>query len=239
MMKKIVLAFFLAFSLLISAKDINVGDSISFKISGVPKEEIIKEFEKSNFSVEKIKEDKNGNFLVTVKGFNLGKNNIILGNKNLEIDIKSILTLEDKEIYKDLSDMSNKKLYSDKFPYIFTSSIVIGFLSLIMFIKTFKRGEKKEIIDYDKRFNTQMEILSERWAFDISYALREYIDSRYNSHFLNGNYEKKGVLTDEDIMFIQWLDSCKFSGDVQEEIETSRKKAFDIYKRVKEGEIDV
>lgn len=238
-MKKIVLAFFLAFSLLISAKDINVGNSISFKISGVPKEEIIKEFEKSNFSVEKIKKDKNGDFLVTVKGFNLGKNNIILGNKNLEIDIKSILTSEDKEIYRDLSDMSNKKLYSDNFPYIFTSSIVIGFLSLIMLIKTFKRGKKKEVIDYDKRFNAQMEILSERWAFDISYALREYIDSRYNSHFLNGNYEKKGVLTDEDIIFIQWLDSCKFSGDVQEEIETSKKKAFDIYKRVKEGEINV
>lgn len=238
-MKKIVLAFFLAFSLLISAKDINVGNSISFKISGVPKEEIIKEFEKSNFSVEKIKEDKDGDFLVTVKGFNLGKNNIILGNKNLEIDIKSILTSEDKEIYRDLSDMSNKKLYSDNFPYIFTSSIVIGFLSLIMLIKTFKRGKKKEVIDYDKRFNAQMEILSERWAFDISYALREYIDSRYNSHFLNGNYEKKGVLTDEDIIFIQWLDSCKFSGDVQEEIETSKKKAFDIYKRVKEGEINV
>ena len=238
-MKKIVLAFFLAFSLLISAKDINVGNSISFKISGVPKEEIIKEFEKSNFSVEKIKKDKNGDFLVTVKGFNLGKNNIILGNKNLEIDIKSILTSEDKEIYRDLSDMSNKKLYSDNFPYIFTSSIVIGFLSLIMLIKTFKRGKKKEVIDYDKRFNAQMEILSERWAFDISYALREYIDSRYNSHFLNGNYEKKGVLTDEDIIFIQWLDSCKFSGNVQEEIEASRKKAFDIYKRVKEGEIDV
>lgn len=238
-MKKIVLAFFLAFSLLISAKDINVGNSISFKISGVPKEEIIKEFEKSNFSVEKIKKDKNGDFLVTVKGFNLGKNNIILRNKNLEIDIKSILTSEDKEIYRDLSDMNNKKLYSDNFPYIFTGSIVIGFLSLIMLIKTFKRGKKKEVIDYDKRFNAQMEILSERWAFDISYALREYIDSRYNSHFLNGNYEKKGVLTDEDIIFIEWLDSCKFSGDVQEEIETSRKKAFDIYKRVKEGEIDV
>lgn len=238
-MKKIVLAFFLAFSLLISAKNINVGNSISFKISGVPKEEIIKEFEKSNFSVEKIKKDKNGDFLVTVKGFNLGKNNIILRNKNLEIDIKSILTSEDKEIYRDLSDMNNKKLYSDNFPYIFTGSIVIGFLSLIMLIKTFKRGKKKEVIDYDKRFNAQMEILSERWAFDISYALREYIDSRYNSHFLNGNYEKKGVLTDEDIIFIEWLDSCKFSGDVQEEIETSRKKAFDIYKRVKEGEIDV
>ena len=238
-MKKIVLAFFLTFSLLISAKDINVGDSISFKISGVPKEEIIKEFEKGNFSIEKIKKDKNGNFLVTVKGFNLGKNNIILGNKNLEIDIKSILTSEDKEIYRNLSDMSNKKLYSDNFPYIFTGSIIIGLLSLIMLIKTFKRGKKKEVIDYDKRFNAQMEILSERWAFDISYALREYIDSRYNSHFLNGNYEKKGVLTDEDIIFIQWLDSCKFSGNVQEEIEASRKKAFDIYKRVKEGEIDV
>lgn len=238
-MKKIVLAFFLTFSLLISAKDINVGDSISFKISGVPKEEIIREFEKNSFSVEKIKEDKSGNFLVTVKGFNLGKNNIILGNKNLEIDIKSILTSEDKELYKDLLDKSNKKLYSDNFPYIFTGSIVIGFLSLIMLIKTFKRGKKKEVIDYDKRFNAQMEILSERWAFDISYALREYIDSRYNSHFLNGNYEKKGVLTDEDIIFIQWLDSCKFSGDVQEEIETSKKKAFDIYKRVKEGEINV
>ena len=117
-MKKIVLAFFLIFSLLISAKDINVGDSVSFKISGVPKEEIIKEFEKSDFSIEKIKEDKDGNLLVTVKGFNLGKNNIILGNKNLEIDIKSILTPKDKEIYRDLSDMSNKKLYSNDFPYM-------------------------------------------------------------------------------------------------------------------------
>lgn len=239
-MKKIVLAFFLVFSLLISAKDINVGDSISFKISGVPKEKIIREFEKNSFSIEKIKEDKDGNFLVTVKGFNLGKNNIILGNKNLEIEIKSILTPEDKEIYRDLSEISNKKLYLDRFPYIFTGSIVIGLLSLIIFIRTFKRGKKKEIIDYDKRFNSQMEILSQdKWAFDISYALREYIDSRYNSHFLNGNYEKKGVLTDEDIIFIQWLDSCKFSGDIQEEIEASRKKAFDIYKRVKEGEIDV
>lgn len=238
-MKKLVLLFLFVFSLL-SAKDINIGDNISFKISGVPKEKIIKEFEKNNFSIEKIEQNKDGDFLVKVKGFNLGKNSIILGNKNLEIDIKSVLNSEDKEIYVDLSDLSNKNLYLEKFPYISAISGIMIIASLIIFIKSLKRGKKKEIIDYDNRFNTQMELISkENWAFEISYAIREYIDSRYATHFLNGEYIKKGVLTDEDIIFIQWLDNCKFSGNIQEDIEKSKTKAFDIYKRVKAGEINV
>lgn len=238
-MKKVALLFFFVFSLL-SAKDINIGDNISFKISGVPKEKIIKEFEKNNFSIEKIEQNKDGDFLVKVKGFNLGKNNIILGNKNLEIDIKSLLNSEDKEIYVNLSDLSNKNLYLEKFPYISAISGIMIITSLIIFIKSLKRGKKKEIIDYDNRFNTQMELISkENWAFEISYAIREYIDSKYATRFLNGEYIKKGVLTDEDIIFMQWLDNCKFSGNIQEDIEKTKTKAFDIYKRVKAGEINV
>lgn len=238
-MKKIMVVFFFIFSLL-SAKDINIGDNINFKISGVSKDEIIKGFEKNKFSIEKIEQDKKGDFLIKVKGFKLGKNNIILGNKNLEIDIKSVLSPEDKEIYLNLSDMSNKNLYLEKFPYLSIISVITAVISLVIFIKTLKKRDKKAIVDYDNRFNTHMELISkENWAFEISYAIREYIDSKYDTHFLNGNYQKKGVLTNEDINFIQWLDNCKFSGNVQEDIEKSRTKVFDIYKRIKEGGINV
>lgn len=239
-MKKIVALLFLVATLMVTAKDINIGDSITLKLSGVSKEKAVEAFKESDFSVESIKDDKDGNVLLVVKGFKTGENTIRIGNKDIVFHIKSVLTPEDKEIYLDLADESNKELYLHRFPYILVISGAVGLVALIFLLKGIKRQKRTKSIDPDERFKNHMDILSEdNWAFDISYAVREYIDSRYQLHFMNGIYEKAGKLEDEDIAFIQWLDDYKFSLGNENHLEASRDKAFEIYNKIKEGKENV
>ena len=239
-MKKAAVLLFLILTFTVPAKDINIGDKIILKLSGVSKEKAVEAFKNSNFSIEAVKDSKDGDIILAVRGFKTGENSIIIGNKNVVFDVKSVLTPEDKEIYLDLSDKSNKDLYLHEFPYISLISGAAGITALIFLLKGIKRRKKEKSSSPDERFKNHMNLLSDNnWAFDISYAVREYIDSRYNLHFINGIYEKAGKLDDEDIMFIQWLDNYKFSLQNENHLGESRKKAFDIYNKIKGGEGNV
>lgn len=80
-----------------------------------------------------------------------------------------------------------------------------------------------------------MNMLSEdKWFYEMSYALREYIDKKYGSHFINGIYFPLKNLNDEDIQFIEWLDNYKFSKDRDDYFQQSKEKAFEIYGKIKE-----
>lgn len=235
-MKKILIVIFITLSLILSAKDINVGDTVTLQITGGSKDKIIDSFKNTEFSIENIKDGKDGVVILSVKGFKTGKNTINIGNKEVSIDIKSLLNPEDKEIFINLSDESNKNLFLHQFPYVTLISGVTGIGALIFILLGLKIKKDKIIfLTPEEKFENEMSILSDdKWFYEMSYALREYIDKKYNSHFINGIYSPIKNLNDEDIQFIEWLDNYKFSKNRENYFQQSKEKAFEIYGKIKE-----
>ncbi len=235
-MKKILIVIFITLSLILSAKDINVGDTVTFQITGVSKDKIIDSFKNTEFSIENIKDGKDGAVILSVKGFKTGKNIINIGNKEVSIDIKSLLNPEDKEIFINLSDESNKNLFLHQFPYVTLISGITGIGALIFILLGLKLKKDKIIfLTPEEKFENEMSILSDdKWFYEMSYALREYIDKKYSSHFINGIYSPIKNLNDEDIQFIEWLDNYKFSKNREDYFQQSKEKAFEIYGKIKE-----
>lgn len=235
-MKKILIVIFITLSLILSAKDINVGDTVILQITGVSKDKIIDSFKNTEFSIENIKDGKDGAVILSVKGFKTGKNTINIGSKEVSIDIKSLLNPEDKEIFINLSDESNKNLFLHQFPYVTLISGVTGIGALIFILLGLTLKKDKIIfLTPEEKFENEMSILSDdKWFYEMSYALREYIDKKYSSHFINGIYSPIKNLNDEDIQFIEWLDNYKFSKNREDYFQQSKEKAFEIYGKIKE-----
>ncbi|WP_302820752.1 hypothetical protein [Fusobacterium ulcerans] len=235
-MKKILVILFITLSFALSAKDINIGDTVTLQITGVSKEKIMDSFKNTDFSIESMKDGKDGAVILSVKGFKTGENIINIGNKEVTIDIKSVLTPDDKEIFINLSDESDKNLFLHQFPYGAVISTAAGIAALVIILLGIKIKKDKTIhLTPEEKFENEMNMLSEdKWFYEISYALREYIDKKYGSHFINGIYFPLKNLNDEDIQFIEWLDNYKFSKDRDDYFQQSKEKAFEIYGKIKE-----
>lgn len=232
----ICLSFFV--SLISYGKDINVGDLVTFEVSGVEKEELTNIFTKDNVFIKNIQEVKGENgekkYRVELKFFTAGIEKFVIKDKILEIDVKSSLNGE-KEIYPNLSDNSEKNLYKTKFPIRSFSSILIVGYSLFQLIKGIRKKEDR--FTPEDIFKKNMESLSqEKWNFEISKYLRKYIDSKYKSRFLSGVYEKINRIDDEDIIFLEELDIGKFSTKKIEDREHCVKKAFMIFEKISKGD---
>lgn len=235
-MKKVFI--FLLISSLIFAKDINVGDLIRLKVEGVEKEEIIKGFEDSKLQLEEIK-DSEDSYIISVRGYTTGENSVVIGDKKLTFNIKSVLDEKDKEIYPHLSDNSDTSLYLPKFSYQIVIGGILGILSLIYLLKGLKFKKREKTLTPEERFENMISNLDENWEFQLSLALREYIDSRYNSHFINGSYSIIGMIDSEDIKFIEKLDRYKFSKEKKEFQEEVLKQVKEIFNKVKGDKKDV
>lgn len=235
-MKKVLIILLVTLSLALSAKDINIGDTVTLQIAGVSKEKIIDSFKNTDFSIKSMKDGKDGSVILSIKGFKTGENIINIGNKEVTIDVKSVLTPDDKEIFINLSDESNKNLFLHQFPYGAVISGVTGIAALVIILLGIKIKKDKTIhLTPEEKFENKMNMLSEdKWFYEMSYALREYIDKKYGSHFINGIYSPLKNLNDEDIQFIEWLDNYKFSKDRDDYFQQSKEKAFEIYGKIKE-----
>lgn len=230
-MKRIVM-FFLISSLLL-AKDINVGDLVKFKVSGIEKEKIVESFKDSKLQLENIKKSEDG-YIVSVRGYDIGESSIELGNKKITFNIKSVLTEDDKEIYPHLSDNSDTLLHSEKFPFTLAIGGFLGISSIFYLIKGIKIKRITKTISPEKRFENRIEKLSDdNWDFELSLAIREYIDSRYQTHFINGKYSTIGMLDSDDIKFIENLDRYKFSNDSRDLKVETLERVKNIFERVR------
>lgn len=223
------------------AKDINVGDLVTFEISGVEKNELTDIFTRENLHIENIQEvDGKGEekkYKVGLRFFKTGIEKFIIKNKVLEVEVKSLLNGE-KEIYPNLSDNSEKKLYSPNFPILSLISFIIILYSTYSVIKNRKKKIKE--LSSEEIFLQNMNLLSQdRWNFEISENLRRYIDSKYESNFLSGIYIKIDKIGDEDIIFLEELDIGKFSTKKIEDRELCVKRAMDIFYKIEEGGKDV
>ena len=140
----------------------------------------------------------------------------------------------DKEISPYLSDNSDTILYKEKFPYTFIVGIILGVVSLLYLVKGVKFKKKEKYISPEEKFEKRVaSINNETWDFDLSMAIREYIDSRYQTHFINGNYEVVGMIDSEDIKFINNLDRYKFSKDSRDLKEETLKRVREIFEKVR------
>lgn len=230
-MKKIVI--FLLISSLLLAKDINVGDLVRIHISGVEKDKIINEFKNSDLQLENLEKTDEG-YILSIRGYKPGDSSITLGDKKLTLSIKSVLDEKDNEIYPHLTDNGDTLLYSQNFPYQIVVGTILGILSLIYLIKTFKFRKKEKILSPEEKFRKILTELSENdWEFQLSMAIREYIDKKYQTHFINGKYEVIGMINSEDIKFINNLDRNKFSKENQLLKEETLKKVIEIYEKIR------
>lgn len=230
-MKKIVI--FLLISSLLLAKDINVGDLVRVHISGVKKDKIINEFKNSDLQLENLEKTDEG-YILSIRGYKPGDSSITLGDKKLTLSIKSVLDEKDNEIYPHLTDNGDTLLYSQNFPYQIVVGAILGILSLIYLIKTFKFRKKEKILSPEEKFKKILTELSENdWEFQLSMAIREYIDKKYQTHFINGKYEVIGMINSEDIKFINNLDRNKFSKENQLLKDETLKKVIEIYEKIR------
>lgn len=230
-MKKIVI--FLLISSLLLAKDINVGDLVRVHISGVEKDKIINEFKNSDLQLENLEKTDEG-YILSIRGYKPGDSSITLGDKKLTLSIKSVLDEKDNEIYPHLTDNGDTLLYSQNFPYQIVVGTILGILSLIYLIKTFKFRKKEKILSPEEKFRKILAELSESdWEFQLSMAIREYIDKKYQTHFINGKYEVIGMINSEDIKFVNNLDRNKFSKENQLLKEETLKKVIEIYEKIR------
>ncbi|MGK4198115.1 hypothetical protein [uncultured Fusobacterium sp.] len=230
-MKKIII--FLLISSLLLAKDINVGDLVRVHISGVEKDKIINEFKNSDLQLENLEKTDEG-YILSIRGYKPGDSSITLGDKKLTLSIKSVLDEKDNEIYPHLTDNGDTLLYSQNFPYQIVVGAILGILSLIYLIKTFKFRKKEKILSPEEKFKKILTELSENdWEFQLSMAIREYIDKKYQTHFINGKYEVIGMINSEDIKFINNLDRNKFSKENQLLKDETLKKVIEIYEKIR------
>lgn len=234
-LKSIFIIFIFIFSAAFS-KEIYVGDQISLNIKNVSENEIKESFK--GYHVDNIKKTKDG-YNIFFRTFKVGDNVINIGNNKIIIKIKSTLNKNDKKIHMDLSDKSNKEVENMKFPLLILLSGILGLFFIITYIYKFLVRKKiKKELSSEEIFKREMKNLSlDRFHFEISLALRKYIDSKYNSSFLAGNYNEIGKIEENDIVFIKALDYYKFSKKKLEDINYYKEKAFEIYKRINmEGE---
>ncbi|MGL4533555.1 MAG: hypothetical protein ACRCUA_00620 [Fusobacteriaceae bacterium] len=235
-MKKIGVVFFIIISLLSYAvehtsdtNEFKLGDKVQFEIQGVTEDKLDKVFKE--IESKKISKIKNG-LKIDFRNWKLGEEKYSFGKYFLKLNIMSNLKSDEKDIFLNYVDGTATKKKLPKIPYLFSIGIGMLIYSVILLIKK----DKKEIyLSPEEKFQKRMDgVEIENFNYEISYALREYIDSVYKCNFLNGNYEKIEKLSKEDIDFVKKLDYIKFSGKSDEELEIIKSKAFKIYKKIKE-----
>lgn len=214
-------------------KPIYIGDKINLKIDTLSKEELGEYFK--NFHIDKVQDEK-----ISFRSFKTGENIIDLGENQINLTVASVLTPQDKNIFLNLSDDSNKIILEPNLPFIFIGGVFMLLISLFGIIKNLhKRKILSKIKPSEKCENILNNLSDNNFAFEISKALREYIDFIYQANFMSGTYEKIGKIDNSDIEFFKSLDFYKFSQSNSYDKNLFRKKSLEIFEKLKEEDKNV
>ncbi|MGL6113983.1 MAG: hypothetical protein ACRC1R_02995 [Cetobacterium sp.] len=224
-MSKIIVLFFAIFFLSFG-KDINIGDQLQLHIKGIEKDEVVNKFH--DFKIKDIKSNKNEVDII-ITSYNPGKHEVLLGNKNIIIDVKPLTTKEDMKILTDFNKNEEKFILKD-YPYLGILFLIVGsFIFIISLIWIYIEYHKNPKFIFKK---SMKKINEENWREICSYSIREYIDNIYGTHFLQGDYKEIGVLTEDDLKTIKNLDYLKYSPNKSEDREKYQREVYKIYKRI-------
>ena len=145
-----------------------------------------------------------------------------------------MLTEKDKNIYDNLTDKSDTKLYNINFPYGVILSALFLILSAFYLLKSIRYKKSIKIPSPEQIFNENINNLNDStWPFQLSMTIREYIDKKLNTHFVNGIYNVVPPLKNEDIDFLLFLDNYKFSGEEKNIKEKSIDTVKEIFNRIR------
>ncbi|MGL5581513.1 MAG: hypothetical protein ACRDCE_11200 [Cetobacterium sp.] len=209
-----------------------VGDKIVLKISGDISSEDIKEHMKE-FKIYSLDKEKDSSYIVTFSSYEVGEKEIILGDKRLKLLISSSLTEEDREPFKELSDLNNMYVEKD-YPYLAIISGMSGIFTILLAIALYIINRlKNPYIIFKKGIS---KVNENNWTEKISLELRKYIDSVYKTNFLGGDYKLVSLLTHNDIDFIQKMDYLKFDPNTvssDEKYLEYKKKAVEIVEKLR------
>ena len=234
-MKKriIVLIYIINCILSYSNEAYNLGDEIILKVNNTNTSEIkeaLKDYQIDEI-VNNEKQEKNS-YIVKFRSFTLGENKIKISNQEINLKIESNIKEDEKDIYMDYKQEKYNELWNIKFPYM----AIVAFLGMVLSsLSLWKSLKKSKRLEPHEKYLNGIENLDEtEYLFQISFLLREYIDSQFSSNFLNGFYKKNVVLEDKEIEFIENLDFAKFSrgsnfkkDEIIEESNRIYKKIFD------------
>lgn len=198
-MKKIIVFVLLLFSIY-GESSIYVGDPIELRIGATMVEKELRDVFK-DFYIEDIK-DFEDYYNIKIRAKKPG--DFILNIDNTQVTIKVLPTATSNEEFKEeLTDGSNLLPKSPTFPYYILLAPVFIFL-IIRSGMSFKK-DKRIVIDPDREFRASMAKLSEEnFLFDLSYALRRYLDRKSGSNTLYGEFDG------------EYMDIGDFLGKVEE-----------------------
>lgn len=229
-MKKVLAVFLLASSFLFS-KEYHIGDKISLKINkNLDEKELENSFK--NFKIINKKKTKDGGTIITFISLKPGENSLKLGNKEIIIPIKSTITKNDNKIYEELANKKNRydyQFFTTKNTILLTTGVLSVLLGCFFWYEDRRKNAYLNFIKSMKNVNIN------NWREDISYYLRKYVDKRFNSNFLGGEYIANDLIDEKDIEFFKELDRLKFSPNSSEKYEEIKDKAFKLAKKIEGG----
>lgn len=215
-------------------KPIYIGDKINLKVENLSQNEISQAFK--DFYIDKVQDEK-----ISFRTFKTGENIIDLGENQINLEITPTITSDDKNIYINLSDMSDTKVVNPNFPFSFIIGASIFIVSLVGIIKNLIHRKKlAKILDpKEKCKNILNNLRGDNFPFEISFALREYIDKVYKTPFLSGVYIEINNIDKDDIDFFKSLDYYKFSKNSSYDREILKERAWEIFNKLEEGDKNV
>ena len=97
-----------------------------------------------------------------------------------------------------------------------------------------------KILDPKEKCRSILNSLSyDNFPFEISFALREYIDKIYKTSFLSGVYVKINNIDKDDIDFFKSLDYYKFSKNSSYDRKILKERAWEIFNKLEERDKNV
>ncbi|MGL6101160.1 MAG: hypothetical protein ACRCZ9_00050 [Fusobacteriaceae bacterium] len=209
-------------------KEVYFGEKFEIKSQNLESEnlkDILKDFYIEKLSEGRVSLEKT----VQLRSLTKDIKKINIGEKIYEIKTLTHLKDGESEIYSKLQNAPEN--------WMLIVAVTLIILSAFLF---FWRDKKKKVLEPIEVFRRKIENISEeRWQYEISFALREFIDKSLGTKFLQGIYEKKNLISDSDIEFIKSMDLKKYSGKISEDDrEIWIRKSSDIVDKIWEVKDD-
>ncbi len=234
-------------------REIHVGDIIKLEIQSnyLSKEEIEKSL--NDFEIISIFSNRD-RYILRFQVLEAGTHNIVLGDKNIELQVESLLepNQELQAQYEEHAFQGELENIKRPFPIslltyilsgILTITIIIGFIILIWKLLSIKRLKNQSPIDFFLAESEKINLDSSRYFVNLTLLFKEYIYRKYGKRIYGKTskeiiceLEKIEIIRDEDILndlnaWMKYSDMCKYT-DYKSDIKENQIKKDQLIKIV-------